>query len=271
MGKDEIKGNGVTGLIPDFFHDVIAYLIPGFTFICLIFLNASIATNKLIFKGADLSAVDFFFISVIAYVVGRVLEQTGYTLIHHRRFPFIGKGCEETGPKWKLLFDDTDQSYTRTFKSNLITKIEEWLARQDGKALINECKDLRKDDYFNLIQFYLRERFPSIALYEKKQNATIVLTRSLCIGFFFNTAIYFLVLVLMVPAKEIAFSSAALVWILANLLFSIAFYSRFSLDKQYHAMYIFETFIGMKKLLKTRGGATKTTTPDGSQFRQPNA
>jgi len=263
MLEDETKGNGVTGIIPDFFHDVIAYLIPGFTAICLIFFNASIATDKFVFKAADLSIVELFFLSVIAYVIGRILEQVGYKFIHHRKFPFIGKNCKDIGPKWSLLFDESDESYTATFKNNLSKKIEEWLDKQDGKNLIDECKNSKRDDYFNLIQFYLRERFPSVALYEKKQNATIVLTRSLCIGFFFNIFIYFLVLLLMVPSEQLIFSPNALVWILVNLLSAIVFFDRFMLDKKYHAMYIYETFISMKKLLKSPGSGAKHADADG--------
>lgn len=160
------------------------------------------------------------------------------------------------------MFDESEKSYTTAFKNNLAKKIEEWLVKQDGKNLIKECKDSKRDDYFNLIQFYLRERFPSVALYEKKQNATIVLTRSLCIGFFFNTAIYFIVLFLMAPLAHTRFSPNALVWILVNVLFAIVFYSRFVLDKKYHAMYIYETFIGMKKLLKSQSNDAKLTEVD---------
>jgi len=250
--KDEIKGNGITGLIPDFFHDVIAYLIPGFTVGCLLFFNAYIATKVVPFNVSDFGIATFFFISVLAYVVGRILEHVGYITIHNKKLPLFGKKSSVPGPKWSLVFDEDEKSYTTAFKNNLEKKIEEWLEGQDGKAVMEECKTTKKDDYFNLIQFYLRERFPLVALYEKKQNATIVLTRSLCIGFFSNTFFYFITLFLMVPYEQIKYSHSVVFWILFNLLFSIVFYSRFVLDKKYHAMYIYETFIGMKKFLKSR-------------------
>lgn len=252
MIEEETKGNGLTGLIPDFFHDVIAYLIPGFTVVCLIFFNVYVATKEVLIKPTDLGVAGFFFIFIIAYVVGRFLEQVGYDLIHHKKFPFFGENCEETGPKWSLLFDDSEKFYTTVFKNNLTKKIEELLDKQDGSNLMKECKDTKRDDYFNLIQFYLRERFPSVALYEKKQNATIVLTRSLCIGFFFNIVIFLLALYFLGHLEQIKHSHKAILWITLNLIFAIVFYSRFLLDKKYHAMYIYETFISMKKLLTSQ-------------------
>ncbi|HWR73493.1 MAG TPA: hypothetical protein VN604_10005 [Nitrospirota bacterium] len=47
-------------------------------------------------------------------------------------------------------------------------------------------------------------------------------------------------------------SWVAVYWLVLNLLFSIILYKRFQQDKVYHAMYIFETFIAMKKLLKSK-------------------
>jgi hypothetical protein len=258
MIKDEVKGSGVTGLIPDFFHDIIAYLIPGFTVIALLFLDTYIATREIPFKIKEVNIVAFFFLAVLAYVIGRVFEQIGYKVIHHRRFPFFGEKNKLTGPKWSLVLDKEEKSYTQSFKNNLETKIEEWLEKQAGKELIAECKTSKRDDYFNLIQFYLRERFPIVALYEKKQNAIIVLTRSLCVVFSVNLFFYFIVLFLSVPSEKMAFSPNVLVWIICNAIFSIVFYSRFKLDKKYHAMYIFETFISMKKMLKTKQKKRRT-------------
>lgn len=249
---EETKGNGVTGLIPDFFHDVIAYLIPGYTVICLLVINVYISTHEFPVKIESLGITAFFFSSVLAYVIGRVLEQFGYKFIHHKKFPFFGDSRIVTSPKWGLLFDDENHLYTQSFKNNVSHKIQKWLEKQDGEALIEECKENKKDDYFNLIQFYLRERFPLVALYEKKQNANIVLTRSLACAFFLNIACYFIYLFLAVPHTEIVFSPKATAWVIINLVFSMILYSRFKQDKTYHAMYIFETFIAMKKLLKDK-------------------
>jgi len=173
MIEQETKGNGVTGLIPDFFHDVIAYLIPGYTLILLLFINVYVATRELPFKINEFGVAAFFFVSVLAYVIGRFLEQVGYICIHHRKFPFFGENNKIVTPKWSLVFDEKDESYTKPFKANIAKKVEEWLEEQDGKALIEECKKSEKDDYFNIIQFYLRERFPLVALYEK--NKTLLL------------------------------------------------------------------------------------------------
>lgn len=252
MIEEETKGSGITGLIPDFFHDVIAYLIPGYVVISLLFIDVYVATHELLFKVNDLGVTAFFFATVLAYIIGRFLEQVGYISIHQRKFPFFGENNKVITPKWSLVFDENDKSYTKSFKTNLSTKIEEWLKNQNGQALMEECVKTKKDDYFNLIQFYLRERFPLVALYEKKQNATIVLTRSLTVGLFLNIIFYFLIVYMLVPLEIIVFSSTALIWIIVNLSFSLVFYSRFKLDKKYHAMYIYETFIAMKKLLKTK-------------------
>lgn len=259
MIEDETKGNGITGLIPDFFHDVIAYLTPGYTLIFLAFINVYVATRELPFKINDVGLGAFFILTVLAYVVGRFLEQVGYICIHHRKFPFFGKNNKTITPKWGLVFDENDKSYTTSFKTNIAKKVEKWLVKQDGKALMEECKNNKKDDYFNIIQFYLRERFPLVALYEKKQNATIVLTRSLAVVFFLNIILYFFTLYLMVPADAIKFNIATSAWIVMNVLFSIVLYSRFQQDKKYHAMYIYETFIAMKKLLRKNTDNNTTT------------
>jgi len=259
---EEAKGNGVTGLIPDFFHDVIAYLIPGYTAISFLFIDIYIATHKSPIDINDLGVAAFFLFTVLAYIIGRFLEQVGYKSIHHRKFPFFGDGNKIITPKWNLVFDEADNSYTKTFKSNLANKIEEWLESQCGKELIKDCKDNKKDDYFNIIQFYLRERFPLVALYEKKQNATIVMTRSLAVGFTLNAVFYFLILFMLVPNSAIQFSLIPLVWLIVNISFSLVFYSRFKQDKQYHAMYIYETFIAMKKLLKKKNN--NPTSPQGT-------
>jgi len=252
MIEEGTKGNGVTGLIPDFFHDVIAYLIPGYTVISFLLIDVYVVTHKVPLDLNNFNMASFFFFTVLAYVIGRFLEQVGYKFIHHRKFPFLGESNKIFTPKWTLVFDDNDKSYTKTFKSNIVNKIEEWLDKQNGKKLIEECKQNKKDDYFNIIQFYLRERFPLVALYEKKQNATIVLTRSLAVWFMLNTIVYFLILYMFVPSNSVGFSLTPFVWIVVNVLFSIVFYSRFKLDKKYHAMYIYETFIAMKKLLKKK-------------------
>lgn len=248
--NNELEPNRV-GIIPDFFHDIIAYIIPGYT--ALILFVGSLYIIGLLppsfIKDPDIKV---FSISVlVAYVVGRFFEQLGLMTIHHRKFPFFGKSGKILSPKWSLLFEEDNKTYTDPFKSNVIKKITKWLEKQDGSSLVEKCKEDKKDDYFNLIQFYLRERFPAVALYEKKQNATIVLTRSLAIIFVINILIYHVVLFIKFQTTEIYFSRVAFCWIMTNLLCSWVFYKRFHQDKTYHAMYIFETFISMKKLLKS--------------------
>ena len=61
MIEEETKGSGVTGLIPDFFHDVIAYLIPGYTVIAFLLIDAYVATNKVPMELADFGIAAFFF------------------------------------------------------------------------------------------------------------------------------------------------------------------------------------------------------------------
>jgi hypothetical protein len=243
MDEIEKRGQQVTGIIPDFFHDVIAYLIPGYTLLFIMFLNTYVAKSESLFTEKEIGIFYFFVITVIAYVIGRFLEHLGYWSIHHKTLL-----RKDVHPKWSLVFDDSQTKYTEAFRKNLKEKIETFLKNQDGENLITQCKENKKDDYFNLIQFYLRERFPSVAVYEKKQNATIVLTRSLAIGFLLNIFIYFLTVYLLVDQAE--FSIKALIWVATNIIFSYIFYLRFRLDQKYHAMYIFEAFIATKKLLK---------------------
>lgn len=250
MAKDNETVTNKIGVIPDFFHDIYAYIIPGYTALTLFIGNAFILGTKpdLFINNFDLK--DFSLSLVAAYVLGRFFEQIGLMTIHHRKFPFVFQSCKIPSPKWSLIFDPKDRHYSDPFKNNMAKKIEEWLERQDGTLLLSTCKTNRQDDYFNVIQFYLRERFPSVALYEKKQNASIVLTRSLAIIFFCNILVYSLMLTL--QKGELIFSLSAFYWISANILFSSVLYMRFQQDKVYHAMYIFETFIAMKKLLKSK-------------------
>ena len=250
MAKDNETESNKIGVIPDFFHDIIAYIIPGYTVLILFAGNAFILGTKKDFFINNIDLKGFSLSLVAAYVLGRFFEQLGLMTIHHRKFPFVFQSCKIPSPKWSLIFDPKDGRYSDPFKNNVAKKIEEWLEKQDGTLLLATCKANRKDDYFNLIQFYLRERFPSVALYEKKQNASIVLTRSLAIIFFCNILIYFLMLTL--QKGELIFSLSAFYWLSANFLFSSILYMRFQQDKVYHAMYIFETFIAMKKLLKSK-------------------
>lgn len=243
MDEFDKRNNYGAGIIPDFFHDVIAYLIPGYLLVSLVYLNALIVHNEYSLKEPDIGIVTFFVITIFAYILGRFLEQVGYKIFHRNIFVKIK-------PKWSLIFDESDDSYTRAFKDNLKTKVEQFLINQNGTELISECKAKEKDDYFNLIQFYLRERFPTVALYEKKQNATIVLMRSLTVAFCLNIFLYLVTAWLMVDIANLEFSLNAVVWLMLNAIFAFVFYLRFRLDQKYHAMYIFETFIATKKLLR---------------------
>jgi len=255
MAKDKEAVSKKVGIIPDFFHDIIAYIIPGYTALILFACNLYIIGLLEISFIKDVDLKGFSLSLIVAYVIGRFFEQLGLMTIHRRKFPFVCESSKIPSPKWSLIFDPKDEHYTEPFKNNVAKKIEKWLEMQDGASLLSICKDKSKDDYFNLIQFYLRERFPSVAMYEKKQNATIVLTRSLAIVFVCNILIYFLLLLLpLLQGAKVTFSLIVLYWIIVNLLFSGVLYMRFQQDKVYHAMYIFETFIAMKKLLKSKSG-----------------
>jgi len=246
MAKENDIESGKVGIIPDFFHDIIAYIIPGYTTLILFACNMYIIGMSKTFLVKDIDLKEYSLSLLVAYVIGRFFEQVGLMTIHHRKFPFFNVSSKTKSPKWSLIFDPADIHYTEPFKKNVANKIEKWLEKQDGTLLLSTCKDKGKDDYFNLIQFNLRERFPSVALYEKKQNATIVLTRSLAIVFVFNILIYFMVQFnLSLQSAEVAFSLPVTCWLIGNLAFSWLFYKRFQQDKIYHAMYIFETFIAM--------------------------
>ncbi len=248
------SANKQIGLIPDFFHDIIAFIIPGWVFIVLLAINALILK---IITVSDLSSFDlniYLSVTVFSYVIGRLFEQMGLLSIHYSSPAFLkNKFKFRNNPKWSLLFDDNDQKYTKSFKDNAIKKITAWLENQDGENLMKECREQEKDDYFNVIQFYLRERFPAVALYEKKQNATIILSRSLSLIFLCNVFVYGLMSVLKCPTSSLSISigSVAFWWVLAQMFSALIFYSRFIKDKYYHAMYRIEAFIATKKLLKS--------------------
>ncbi len=249
------------GLIPDFFHDVIAFFVPGFSLLILIWANSLLLLGST-YVPTNISLGTFFFASIAAYVIGRILGHAGW-LLQHRKFHDLLQ--ETPGPKWSLIFDENDTNYTQVFKKNLITKIENLLKKQKGKELIKECKKKEKDDYFNLIQYYLRERFPSVALFEKKQNANITLMRSLSMAFALNILLYTLQLFLFFESDQIVFSGTALTWLLICLLCSIVAYKRFRLDQNYHAMYVFESFIATRKLLLEKNDKSKATSESSQE------
>ena len=254
------SANKQIGLIPDFFHDIIAFIIPGWVFIILIVINALILNLIAISDFSDIDLNIYLSVIVASYVLGRLFEQIGLLSIHYSA-PTLLQNKFKFGinPKWSLLFDDKENKYTESFKNNAVKKITKWLKKQDGEELIKECKETKKDDYFNIIQFYLRERFPAVALYEKKQNATIILSRSLSLIFICNTLIYGLMSVMFYPLSELTISlnSVSFWWVLALIASSLIFYTRFIKDKYYHAMYIIEAFIATKKLLKSKTEKTQ--------------
>lgn len=241
------------GTIPDFFFDIIAFIIPGYTILLLIIIDYQVMGHPLFNKYDNLNLSSVSISLLIAYVLGRLFEHFGYLTVHKKYFPFFNSS-KENKPKWEIVFDENQKYYTQSFQENLKKKLTEWLKNQNAEKMIEECSDTnnKKDDYFNLIQFYLRERFPNIALYEKKQNATIVLTRSLFLIFSINIILYFVFLFANVDVSNIKFTLNASLWIGFNLLSAFIFYKRYHQDKIYHAMYIFEAFIATKKLLKSK-------------------
>lgn len=219
-----------------------------------------IVSDLLILKILNINNLDtldlkiYLSFIVVSYVLGRLFEQIGIITIHYNSPPFLQKWFKySSNPKWSLLFDEEEHKYTESFKDNVIKKLTEWLANQNGEKLIKECKEQKKDDYFNIIQFYLRERFPAVALYEKKQNATIILSRSLALIFLFNLGFYHVIAILHSSVSELieSYDSFVILWIVFQAIAVVIFYSRFIKDKYYHAMYIIEAFIATKKMLKT--------------------
>jgi len=255
LEEDNKENEKQLGLIPDFFHDIIAYIIPGLAFILLLIVDWYLVKPIELGKLGDYSLLILSAVFVVAYISGRFFEQLGLISIHSRAPIFIKKIFKYSlSPKWSLIFDENSPKYTCSFRCNVQSKITEWLSKQQGEKLIDECKKETKDDYFNLIQFYLRERFPNIALYEKKQNATIILSRSLSLIFFSSIFIYHIMLFCNSELGNISLNckSISFWWCASQLFISIIFYSRFVTDKKYHAMYIFEAFIATKKLLRSK-------------------
>ncbi len=244
------------GIIPDFFHDIIAYIIPGYSTLILFACNLYIIGLIEISFINDIDIKGISFSLIVAYVIGRFFEQFGLITIHNKVFPFFGSKGNKFKPKYSLIFEHKDckennDDYTKRFQKIVEKCIKAWLLENLGEdKLLDKCKTNAKDDYFNLIRFDLRERYPSVAMYEKKQNANIVMNRSLAIIFISNILIYWLLVFdLLQRGDEINFSLNAVFWILLNLLFSIVLYKRFKKDKIYHAMYIFETFVAMNNRL----------------------
>lgn len=249
--SETIISKGI-GIIPDFFHDLLAYVVPGYVMIILLFANYLALTGWDI-KTFDVSFFLFSLSFIVTYIFGRFFEQVGKKTIHKKSF-LINKNCEREviRPKLDLLFKSDD--YSKNFRDKLINKIGTWYDSDQGQKFMEESKKNNQDDYFNLIQYYLRARFPEVALYEKKQNANIVLSRSLSIIFFINIVLYFITFLILKFEYGMAFewSISGAFYLLLLLILSIGFYSRFRTDQKYLAMYVFENFIGLKKLLKSK-------------------
>lgn len=263
MDESKVGGSKEIGLIPDFFHDIIAYLLPGMMFLLLVVVDLLIL-NVINFDITQKTVTWVYLASLVfSYVVGRFYEEVGLLLFHYRAPKIIEK---ITGfrikPKWALLFDAGFNKYTNTFKTYLKKRLGDWFKRHGGNDLIIDCENNKTDDYFNVIQFYLRERFPAIALYEKKQNATIILSRSLALIFISNVMIYHAILLQNIYWFQIEFKfwSVSSFYIFSQVVAAAVFYSRFIRDKNYHAMYILEAFIATRKLVKS-----KSQTPNQEQ------
>jgi hypothetical protein len=98
----------------------------------------------------------------------------------------------------------------------------------------------------------MRERFPNIAFYEKKQNAIKVKTRSLATIFFFNFFVcLFFWLIYVLHYKEYVVGWLYFWWAIGQLAIAWVFFRRFKLEKEYYAQYIFESFLATRPLLKS--------------------
>lgn len=83
------SANKQIGLIPDFFHDIIAFIIPGWVFMVLLAINALILK---IITISDLSSFDlniYLSVTVFSYVLGRLFEQMGLLSIHYSSPAFL--------------------------------------------------------------------------------------------------------------------------------------------------------------------------------------
>ena len=122
-GESIIKSANQTAIIPDFFHDIIAYLIPGFTALILVLFDSFVYGFKFEFPFTKNVYLDFFIFLIASYIIGRFFESLGYSLIHK----WGGN------PKYSLLFDTKSDFYTEIFKENIIKKISEHLENQEGE------------------------------------------------------------------------------------------------------------------------------------------
>lgn len=125
MAKNNEAESKKVGIIPDFFHDIIAYIIPGYTALILIACNLYIFGLLKISFLKDVDLKGFSLSLLVAYVIGRFFEQLGFMTIHHRKFPFVCESSKIPSPKWSLIFDPKDHHYTEPFKNNVAKKIEE--------------------------------------------------------------------------------------------------------------------------------------------------
>ncbi len=75
MTKDNEAGPNKVGIIPDFFHDIIAYIIPGYTALILFVCNLYIIGLLEISFIKDFDLKGFSLSLLVAYVIGRFFEE----------------------------------------------------------------------------------------------------------------------------------------------------------------------------------------------------
>lgn len=125
MAKDNEAELNRVGIIPDFFYDIIAYIIPGNTALILFTCNLYLIRLSEISFIKDVDLKGFSLSLLVAYVIGRFFEQLGLMTIHRKRIPFFGVSSRIPSPKWSLIFNPKDDHYTESFKNNVAKKIEE--------------------------------------------------------------------------------------------------------------------------------------------------
>ena len=122
VGEGNAEVKSLPGIIPDFFHDILAYIIPGSTALILLGCNLYIVGLPIFFETFDKSgwaALGGLSLSgVAAYVIGRFFEQLGILTMNRTWLPCFF--CRERpSPKWSLIFGQEESAkskYTDAFK-----------------------------------------------------------------------------------------------------------------------------------------------------------
>ncbi|HEY3346889.1 MAG TPA: hypothetical protein VGK71_04635 [Nitrospirota bacterium] len=137
--EDSYAGKAA-GIIPDFFHDIIAYLVPGTIVGVLAYINSIIFTGDPL-SFASFKAEGIPLALIVIYVIGRFFE-TISMYFHHTDEKFWFPACLRSGnPKKDLLtyVKDGKNKYSEEFQNSIRRSFANYYKQVNGDCIMFAC------------------------------------------------------------------------------------------------------------------------------------